>query len=102
MIYQYFKKSRYIIAALFAACMILVLINLNGSKAYGQSHYEKSCTSIQIQQGDTLWSIASAYYVPECGTLKAYIKEIKKTNGLRGDSIHAGNYLLIPVYVPAK
>ena len=53
------------------------------------------------KEGDSLWSIAKTYYVPECGSFTDYLKEIKKTNSLKSDSIHAGRYLLIPIYVTA-
>ena len=94
-------------AAMAAAVLFLLVIVVTASfvrrnKAYGNTYADKTCVSIRIEEGDTLWTIASSFYVPECGTLKEYIKEIKDTNGLKSDYIHAGNYLLIPCYKSAE
>lgn len=58
----------------------------------------KTVTSICIQKGDSLWSIAEEYITDECGTMEDYIEEIKKTNHLIDDKIHAGNYIIVPYY----
>ena len=53
-----------------------------------------------IEEGDTLWSIASQNLndVNINITISAYIKEIMKMNGLQSDRITAGMYLVIPYY----
>lgn len=58
----------------------------------------KLVESVQIKKGDSLWSIADKYYTKECGGMKQYINEIKRTNHLSTDTIHEGNYLLVPYY----
>lgn len=58
----------------------------------------KLVESVRIGKGDSLWSIASEYYTEECGGMKRYINEIKRTNHLSSDTIHEGNYLLVPYY----
>jgi LysM repeat protein len=63
-----------------------------------ETQREKVITSIKIQKGDSLWTIAKQYYSDEYKDLPAFIHEIKKTNGLTGDSIHYGNYLVVPHY----
>ena len=56
--------------------------------------------SIMIEEGDTLWSIASQNLndVNINITISAYIKEIMKMNGLQSDRITAGMYLVIQYY----
>lgn len=56
-------------------------------------------TSVQIEEGDTLWSLASEYYTEEFSSITAYITEIKRMNGLDSDVLYAGSYLLIPQFV---
>ena len=53
-----------------------------------------------IEEGDTLWSIASQNLndVNINITISAYIKEIMKMNGRQSDRITAGMYLVIPYY----
>lgn len=53
--------------------------------------------SVQVIQGDTLWSIAEDYKSGNY-TTKALVEEIKRTNGLSGDKIIAGSYLIVPYY----
>lgn len=59
----------------------------------------KYFTSIQVEEGDTLWSIAEEYgdelhYTSN----KEYINEVKMMNKLRSDEIVSGQYLIIPYY----
>ena len=58
----------------------------------------KYYTSIQIQTGDTLWSIAGVYMTGEYPSIDAYIDEVCSINHIAPDEIHAGQYLTIPYY----
>ncbi|KAB1439649.1 cell division suppressor protein YneA [Candidatus Galacturonibacter soehngenii] len=58
----------------------------------------KYYTSIQIQSGDTLWEVASAYITAEYESISDYIKEVKHLNSLDDDKIHEGQYLTVPYY----
>ena len=59
---------------------------------------EKLVTSIRIEKGDSLWSIAERYMTEEYTNIKTYIEEIKRSNGLTSDVIYEGAYLIIPYY----
>lgn len=59
--------------------------------------YDKSFVTIEIEEGTTLTSIAEQYAVSEA-EYQDYITEVKNINNLRDDTIHAGCYLLVPVY----
>lgn len=63
----------------------------NGARSY-------CITSVQIEAGDTLWTLAKEYYSDEFSSLINYIEEIKRLNGLSSDKLYAGNYILIPQY----
>lgn len=56
---------------------------------------EKYYTSIQIQKGDSLWSIAGKYGKNSGMTTAQYVKELKNMNGLKEDIIHSGQYLTV-------
>lgn len=58
----------------------------------------KYYTSIQVQSGDTLWSIADAYIDGYTITKLEYISEVCKLNGICEDEIHAGDYIVVPYY----
>ncbi len=60
--------------------------------------YYKYYTSIQIEEGDTLWEIADRYGNTALQSNDEYIREIKKMNHLIDDTIKAGSYLTIIYY----
>lgn len=57
----------------------------------------KYYTSIKVESGDTLWSIANKYTEGTNIKTTDYIEEITELNNL-GDSIHAGDYLVVAYY----
>lgn len=67
-------------------------------KADGHSDRVKRLTSVYVEKGDSLWSIAEEYYTPECGSMKEYVREIKNTNNLESNTIRYGYTLLVPYY----
>jgi cell division protein YceG involved in septum cleavage len=62
---------------------------------------EKLVTSMRIEKGDSLWSIAERYMTEEYSDIHTYINEIKRSNGLTSDVIHEGAYIIIPYYATA-
>lgn len=52
-------------------------------------------TSIYINEGESLWSIAARYRQNSRLTTTEYIDELKQMNGLVDEVIHAGQYLTI-------
>ena len=52
-------------------------------------------TSIQLRQGDNLWDIANQYSKGTNYSVKEYVNELKKINGLKGEDIHSGEYLTV-------
>ena len=55
--------------------------------------------SVQIQEGDSLWTIASQYRHGSSMSTSEYIEQLKQMNCLKQDTIHAGQYLTV-VYFP--
>ncbi len=70
---------------------------VNLAQANEMKNYEKSFISIEIDDGDTLTSIAREYAKSEA-EYEDYIEEVKNINNLKNDTIHDGCYLLVPVY----
>ncbi len=58
----------------------------------------KYYTSIEVESGDTLWSIASEYADEEYVSIQDYIKELKYMNNMTSDTIIEGHYLTIAYY----
>ncbi|MBR6019600.1 MAG: LysM peptidoglycan-binding domain-containing protein [Lachnospiraceae bacterium] len=87
----------------FAMTLVFIwLVCLAGTKAFGRAkgstERTKVLTSVYVENGDSLWSIAEKYYTPECGDMKDYVREIKRTNGLNSDTILYGYTLLVPYF----
>lgn len=81
--------------------VLAVLLRSSFAKAAGGSadngNSFKYYRELQISYGDSLWSIASEN-LDRSGhqNVEDYVQEIKSVNGLTSDTIHAGNYLVIP------
>ncbi|MBR1814074.1 MAG: LysM peptidoglycan-binding domain-containing protein [Lachnospiraceae bacterium] len=58
----------------------------------------KMYTSVQIESGDTLWALEKKYNTAGLLSRTEYIEELKSVNHLKGDSIHAGNFLTVLYY----
>ena len=64
------------------------------SKASNEVNTYKYYTSIEVQKGDTLWTIAQQY-ADDDADYASYIEEVKEMNQLTSDTIHAGEYLTV-------
>ena len=94
---QHVKFVLGLCVCLFGFLFLLHFMTGPASDAASASH--KVVSSVYIEPEDTLWSIAQEYYTKECGSMQEYVQEIKDTNGLSGDGIHAGRYLVVPYYI---
>ena len=93
------QKSVFLAGLVFLMLLILFTIIFRGIKARGQEQTRyKYYTSIEIQNGDTLWSIASEIADAYDLDTRACVKELKFMNNLKDDTIHAGNYLTVFYY----
>ena len=52
-------------------------------------------TYIQIQPGDTLWSIAETYTKETDLTVEEYVHRLKQMNHIGEETIHTGHYLTV-------
>ena len=92
--------------ALLSLLLVLVLsgvfgrnmVNASAIETEGQKEYKKYYTSILLEEGDSLWSIAREYSRGSGREISDYIREIRQINRLSGDIIHAGNYLTVVYY----
>ena len=58
----------------------------------------KYFTSIQVKTGDSLYSIANEYIDQSMQSMDSYMNEVIHMNSLDSDTIHAGQYLIVPYY----
>lgn len=91
---------------LICAAVLLIGINIFGlmmmnvfAKEPSFFGREPRYTSIRIEEGDSLWSIADRYAASSPMNTSEYVQELKRMNRLTDDTIHAGHYLTV-VYYP--
>ena len=77
----------------------LSVLFLGGSSAKARPEaVQKYYTSVTVQPGDTLWSIAQQY-APEYSDIREYVEQLMKINQLHNtESLKAGPSLVIVYY----
>ena len=70
---------------------------LAGSEADIAS-YNKYYTSVRVEAGDTLWNMADEYIEGFQISKSDYIAEVCELNGISGDDIKIGDYIVMPYY----
>ena len=88
----------FILFAIACSALVIVLSGRNIIQAEEDQYPNKYYTSISIQPGDSLWSIACRYSDGHYSSIQEYITELKIINNLDSDTIHAYEYLLIPYF----
>jgi LysM repeat protein len=98
------QEKRIVLAVTIFACVSIVLLIgflLSGAvktEAASATPSYKYYTSIQVEQGDTLWNIANTYMTAEYHDINEYIDEVCSINHISKEDIHTGQYLTIPYY----
>ena len=85
--------------------IFLCFAAIQGVSAIGSvNSVDTQYRSVLISDGDTLWDIADEHNDKDLSDMsnKEYIKEIERINKISSDSITAGNYIIVPVYVAAE
>ncbi|MFV0464869.1 MAG: LysM peptidoglycan-binding domain-containing protein [Lachnospiraceae bacterium] len=78
--------------------LVSSLLESTQTQAAAQYSTEKCYTSLQIEEGDTLWEIAETYCGGSNANIQKYVTELKMLNHIQEDQITAGEYLVIPYY----
>ena len=74
------------------------LLNSSHPKAAPEYTEKLYYTSVKVEEGDSLWSIAEENMSAQFDSIPAYIKEIKEINHITDDTIQSGAYITIPYY----
>ena len=81
-----------VLSMLVVTCVFTFAITSNAKQEHALHKYY---TSIQIEDGDSLWSIAQEYRGIE--DTADFVEDLKALNGLSSDRLQAGSYILVPV-----
>ncbi len=97
------------VAAMLILFLVLVLSGFCGRRVMNALAKDSACvtvpapsgkyyTSVLINEGDSLWSLAKKYGAGSGRDTLDYIRELRQINRLAGDTIHAGHYLTVIYY----
>ena len=105
---NYRKKQvkRQKLAILFVAILVIIVGSIAFGSIFSKAHGNlidepvsfKYYKSIEIKQGDSLWSVAEEYKTEQYASTQEYVDELKQLNGLTTDTIHDGQHLMVAYY----
>lgn len=92
------KKIKLAVTAIAITIMIAVCLGLSFSSEAkaNDSQYYKYFKGYTVEQGDSLWKLASEYAHNQ--SYNDYIKEVKSINNMFDNTLAAGSYIVIPYY----
>ncbi len=79
-------------------CVKVTASNYNINNQHTTESLNKYYKSIRIDEGDSLWSLASVYSYEGYQNEDEFIAEVKSVNHLHSDCIHSGEYIVVPYY----
>jgi len=102
--YQSNKKRVWIVGTAILFVLILFSVGFISKTVTAERTTDRTklVTSIEVKKGDTLWSIASDFMSDEYDNMNEYIDEIKDSNRMATDTLHIGNYIIVPYYADAS
>lgn len=98
------EMKKNLLIFIMTACLIVTCsFSLNAFRSNAKDNSTEASykyyKSIVVSNGDTLWTIAEEYMDAEhYDSINDYIREVKSMNTLTDDTIHYGEYLVIPYY----
>lgn len=90
-----------LIAGLLLGCAVCAGMSVSADRGAGGNSAAEICIyqTVIVREGDTLWSIASEYeQTSHAGGINELVCDLRRINGLSGDTVYAGNTIVVPVY----
>lgn len=89
-----FRFTLFMTVSIFCAVTVLgTLFGFNIVNSSSRDLYNQ----VQIQDGDTLWEIASEY-APDHSDVRKVVREICDLNEISADQLESGQRIIVPVY----
>ena len=99
------EVRNHILVFAFTACLIIgMVISYHSIISFAETDTNtddlsfKYYTEIEVEYGDSLWSIAKEYAGDHYKSSLEYIKEVKNINHMHTDVIKEGQKLIVPYY----
>ncbi len=77
--------------------LIVLLFTSKNSVAQADEMVIETYRSEVIQPGDSLWSLAEEYRLPDM-SVEEYMIEIRRINQMSSNELVSGEYLILPIY----
>lgn len=91
-----------LIAVLVLGCALCAGMSVSADHSVaGSAAAEEICIyqTVLVCEGDTLWSIACEYrQASHSSSIDALVRDLRRINGLSGNTIYAGSTIVVPVY----
>ena len=94
------RQYRHLIFVLVGIILFLMVLLFTSQNSVAQADEMviETYRSEVIQPGDTLWSLAEAYRLPDM-PVEEYIKEVRRINQMNSNELVSGEYLILPIYM---
>lgn len=87
---------------IFSLVIIFIIVFWGGKHIFASSGnkkpYNKYYTSVRVEDGDTIWTIADKYIEGFAVDKRDYVEEICKLNKLSDGKVQSGNYIIVSYY----
>ncbi|MCR5793280.1 MAG: LysM peptidoglycan-binding domain-containing protein [Lachnospiraceae bacterium] len=90
-------KQVLVIAVIVFMVAVGFTLVLSSHKAKASDTTGKTISRVLVQEGDSLWSIASKYYTDEYDSVNSLIDEIETSNHIKSE-LTVGQYIVVPHY----
>ncbi len=92
------KNKRVLLVVTIVLLLFLLFTGTAKVRAFEMQETRVTYQSVRIEMGDSLWSICERYGKEDPQGTAAFVKKVASLNQISQDAtIHAGNYLIIPV-----
>lgn len=77
--------------------LMVLFLNIRPAAASDGAFREKCVSTVEVKEGDTLWSIAATYYTTDYKDISDLVYEIKESNHI-DDTVFIGQHIIVPHY----
>lgn len=97
-IHRHYRLILVTLGAIMIITMFMFGVSAKDRTVNASTYNEKYFKCIDIDDDDTLWTIAEEYMTEDYSSIDEYIDEVKSINDLTSDKIYSGASLVIPYY----
>lgn len=93
-----FSNTRVVLLCICLAALFISICCFSLSAEGSSTPTYKYYKSVEVQNGDTVWTIANHNMGDEYASVQEYIEEVEAINHIDADTITTGQTLILPYY----